>query len=165
MGRRGPAPEPTRLKLARGETRPSRLNTREPRPRNGPPVAPSDLDPAARTVWRRVVRDMPKGVITRVDADTLRCFCEAVTRYAEASRLLTQTGLIVRGQHNELVKSPVHQILRDHRDAIRLFGRELGMSPSARAGLKMEVASYIDDDMWKEIGPPPRLRFLAAQDG
>jgi len=108
---------------------------------------------------------MPRGVITRVDTDALRCYCEAVARYAEASRLLAQTGLLVRGQHGELVKSPLHQILRDHRDAIRLFARELGLTPSARAGLKMEISPYVDDDMWAQIGPPPRLRFLAAQDG
>ena len=32
MGRRGPAPTPTKVKRLRGETRPSRLNLHEPSP-------------------------------------------------------------------------------------------------------------------------------------
>src|SRR5437660_1164931 len=53
MGRRGPAPTPTRLRVLRGETRPSQVNRAEPEPLAGQPVAPADLDPDAREVWAR----------------------------------------------------------------------------------------------------------------
>ena len=73
MGARGPQPTPTRLKVLRGETRPSRLNRTEPRPRGELPRMPTDLDPAARGVWRHVLREMGDSrVITAVDADILR---------------------------------------------------------------------------------------------
>ena len=73
MGRRGPAPTPTAVKLARGETRPSRVNYDEPTPRRRPPTMPKDIDPEARKVWRRVLREMSEtGVITAADADLLR---------------------------------------------------------------------------------------------
>lgn len=162
MGARGPAPTPTRVKLARGESRPSRLNRREPNPPTGLPPVPRDLDPAARSVWRRVTRAMPIGVITRADTDVLRCFADAVARYVEASRLLSQTGLLVRGQHGELVKSPLHQIARDHRDAVRLFARELGLTPSARAGLQMESSPFFDDI--EAVLGPARPHLLVERD-
>ena len=59
-----------------------------------------------------------------------------------------------------LVKNPLHQVIRDGSDQIRLFARELGLSPSARAGLHVESDHgfrSIDDD----IGLPPRLRAIA----
>ena len=37
-----------------------------------------------------------------------------------------------------LVKNPLHQVVRDDADQIRQFARELGLSPSARAGLWVE---------------------------
>ena len=83
MGRRGPAPLPSALKRLHGETRPSRLNDREPLPRRTAPRPPADLDPAAKAIWRRTVREMPAGVITAVDADALACYCEAVVRYRQ----------------------------------------------------------------------------------
>ena len=44
MGRRGPAPTPTKLKLLRGETRPSRINRAEPKP-GGVPRMPERHEP------------------------------------------------------------------------------------------------------------------------
>lgn len=160
MGRRGPAPTPTKVKQRRGETRPSRLNLREPMPSPDVPRMPADMDAAAKVVWRRALREMRHtGVIRAADADVLRCYCEAVAGYEYAVRLLAQSGPLVRGQKGELVKNPLHQIVRDNRDAIRLFARELGLSPSARAGLRIEREHALDP-LTAEIGLPPRLRVV-----
>ena len=81
MGARGPLPTPTKLKVLRGETRPSRLNRTEPRPRSNRPRMPLDMGPVAKTVWRHVLREMgATGVITAGDADVLRVYCESVAR-------------------------------------------------------------------------------------
>ena len=163
MGRRGPAPAPTKVTLARGEPHRDRLNFREPMPRRASPPMPGDLDPAARAVWRRVVREMPAGVITGVDGEILRCYCEAASRYAAAAKLLAASGALVRGaRHGDLIKNPLHQVVRDNADAVRLFARELGLSPSARAGLHMEISPWFPDIV-AEIGLPPRLRMVTGQ--
>jgi P27 family predicted phage terminase small subunit len=162
MGRRGPAPTPTKVKMLRGETRPSRLNLREPTPAPDVPRMPADMDPDAKVVWRRVMRDMRHtGVIRAADADVLRCYCEAVSRYAGAARLYAQSGPIVRGRHGgELVKNPLHQVARDNADEVRQFARELGLSPSARVGLRIEREHALDS-LTADIGLPPRLRVVA----
>jgi phage terminase small subunit len=54
---------------------------------------------------------------------------------------------------------PLHQIVRDNRDAIRLFARELGLSPSARAGLRIEREHALGS-LTADIGLPPRLRVV-----
>lgn len=88
MGRRGPAPTPTAVKLRQGETRPSRVKRMEPLPRRRAPAMPHGMDEAAQRVWRRVVREMRgSDVIVGADADVLRCYCEAVSRYAQAAQL------------------------------------------------------------------------------
>ncbi len=142
MGSRGPRPIPTKLKLLRGETRPSRLNRVEPKPRAGQPRLPLDLGPVARTVWRRVLRELgATGVITAVDADILRIYCEAVARYRYAAGMLEASGPLIQAggsgaRRGELVKNPLHQVVRDNAVLVRSLARELGLTPAARVGLR-----------------------------
>lgn len=135
MGRRGPAPLPTAIKLLHGERRPQRLNPDEPTPRPGRPVRPRDLGPEASAVWRRVLRDQAPGVIRAAHRDVLRAYCEAVAHYSEAVRLYAASGPLIR-RGGSFVKNPLHQIVRDNRDQLRLFARELGLTPSALSGLR-----------------------------
>lgn len=130
---------PTKLKVLHGERRASRLNRAEPQPRPNRPVRPVSLSKPAATVWRRVMRDFgDTGVLTAVDADALRAYCEAVARYEHAARMLEESGPLVRGaRRGELVKNPLHQIVRDNADLMRQFARELGLTPSARTGLRV----------------------------
>lgn len=164
MGRRGPAPEPAASKLARGETRPSRLNRMEPLPRHAPPRPPKGLSDRAKEVWRRVLRDAPPNLIMAADADVLRIFCDAVVLYEDAIGTVMRIGLVVRGRHGELVKNPVLMPMRDQREAIRILSRELGLSPAARAGLQVAVGSSPGLDIDAEIGPPPRLLVVGGGD-
>lgn len=140
MGNRGPAKTPTRLRVLRGETRPSQINRAEPEPLDAPPEPPSDLDDLARAVWDRIIHDFgPTGVIRRVDTDALRCYCEAVSRYVEAARLLRQSGPLIKGaRQGDLVRNPLHLIVRDNADLMRMYARELGLTPAARASLHVD---------------------------
>jgi len=128
---------PTKIKLLHGETRPSRLNHTEPRPRAQLPKLPSGLGVGAAVVWRRVIREFGHaGVLTAVDSDILRAYCESVARYESAGAMLDASGPLVRGvRGHELVKNPLHQIVRDNAVLVRSLARELGLTPSARAGL------------------------------
>ena len=156
MGSRGPAPLPTRLKVLHGETRAARLNRNEPKPA-GRPRMPPDMSDEAKRVWRRVIRDFgATGVITAVDADALRTYCEAAVRYVQAARTLEASGPLVRGARSgELVKNPLHQIVRDNAILLRAFARELGLTPSARTGLTGATGAVDDDPLeaWLRRGP------------
>jgi P27 family predicted phage terminase small subunit len=138
MGRRGPAPSPTRLKVLRGETRPSRVNYREPKPTPGLPERPPDLAPGAEAAWERVVAELaPTGVLTGADRDVLRTYVEAVARYEQAAAAYAASGPLIRGARaGELIKNPLHQIVRDNAQLVLVLARELGLTPSARSGLR-----------------------------
>lgn len=141
VGKRGPAPQPTALKLLKGETRASRLNTDAPKPIKVNPIPPTDLGPRAREVWDRQLASMAaSGWLTPVDGDALRAYCEAVERYEEGARLLRGSGPLVMGargtkERPEYVRNPLHQVVRDNAMLIRLFARDLGFVPSGREGL------------------------------
>ena len=136
MGRRGPAPLPTAVKLLHGETRPSRLNLEEPRPAANTPVMPANLSPAAAAVWERVLRDQAPGVILAAHADVLRLYCDAVVRYEDYSARLEKSGPILRGARGvELVRNPLVAMVRAAADQVRVTGRELGLSPSSLSGV------------------------------
>jgi P27 family predicted phage terminase small subunit len=144
MGKRGPAPMPTKLKVLHGETRSERLNPDAPKPGGGPPVMPKGMSPRAETIWFRQLEAMPAGVITVVDGDCLRAYCEAVARYEYAAQMLAETGPLAIGQKGNDIRHPLGQIVRDNALLIRQFARDLGFLPSAREGL--HVAGEGDDD-------------------
>jgi P27 family predicted phage terminase small subunit len=180
MGGKGFAPAPTKVKLLRGETRPSRVNYREPLPSAKLPAMPADMSPAAKVIWKRIVATSAKGVIRASHTDTLRCLCEAIADSNEAARLYAQTGPLVRGFAREsarasedqskdegkqgpLVKNPLWQIVRESREQVRLYAREFGLSPSAQSGLSVEpehAPNQVDND----LGLPPRLRAVGNGD-
>lgn len=66
-------------------------------------------------------------------------YCEAVVRYEEAARLLAGSGpLITSKRTGELVKNPLHQVVRDNAVLVRQLANDLGLAPAARASLKGE---------------------------
>lgn len=136
MGKRGPAPTPTKLRVLRGNHS-RRPIPDAPEPLAGLPVIPDGMSDDAKSIWDRVIRDYGHtGVLTGVDGDALRVYCEAVVRYEHAAQLLEKSGPLVRGARSgDLVKNPLHQIVRDNADLIRAYARELGFTPSARSAL------------------------------
>lgn len=145
MGRRGPARQPPALALLKGETRPSRARPGSPVPPNPDPVMPEDLSAEAQAVWRRVLADQAPGVIRAIDSDALRMYCEAVVDYLEARRMLARSSPLVKGQKGNLVRNPLAIIVKDSREAIKVWARELGLSPAARAGLTAPADAPKDD--------------------
>src|SRR3990172_6242283 len=138
MGKRGPAPTPTALKVLRGKPRPPRNNPPEPAPVGELTPIPADSSPEAQAVWRRVLKEFGHtGVIRGADNDVMRIYCETVARYEKASRLLDASGPLVKGARSgEAVKNPLHQIVRDNAVLVRSLASELGLTPAARGGLR-----------------------------
>jgi P27 family predicted phage terminase small subunit len=93
-----------------------------------------------RAIWERVVEALgPTGVLTSADRDLLRLYAEALARYIEAEQMLAKSGPLIRGRDGNLVKNPLHQIVRDNGDAVKKYARELGLTPAARVGLRGEI--------------------------
>lgn len=141
MGKRGPVGAPTQLRLLRGD-KPCRVNDREPVPRDLLPEPPADMSREAREIWDYTLRELVHmKTAAAADRDALVCYCEAVVGHRKASALLSKSTILVKGLHGTLVRNPALQIQRDTANTIRGFAQEFGLTPSARAGIKMEGRS------------------------
>jgi P27 family predicted phage terminase small subunit len=135
----GPPRRPTKLKVLDGITRPSRLNLHEPIPRDVAPTPPEGATGEVLVEWNRVVEELTAmGIAHAADRDVIYAYCCAVIEHRDAFEAYSREGALVPGQRGgTLVRNPAAQIMRDAALAIRAFARELGLSPAARASLKM----------------------------
>jgi P27 family predicted phage terminase small subunit len=136
VARPGPSPLPTHLRILRGETRPSRLNSREPKPSPKNPNPPTWLAREAKAEWRRLMRGMVPGLLTPLDRQVMSVAAESWARWTRATRLVDKLGIVVEGDRG-LVKNPAIQIARDAEATMRGCWAELGLSPAARSRLEM----------------------------
>ncbi len=103
------------------------------------------MDRDAQKVWRRVVREMRgSDVILAADADVLRCYVEAVARYAQAAELYAKSSPLMR-RDGELVRA-----LRRHR--LGLTGQRPTSGTGTQAGRPCDLSS-LDDTLTGEISP------------
>jgi len=147
---------PTALKLLKGETRESRLNRKAPKPAGSHPVMPPGMTRRARAVWRRQTKAMAlTGVLTVVDSDALRAYCDAVARYEEAEERYHELGPLVAGARSgELVKNPLHQVVRDNAMLMARLATLLAFVPSAREGIVVDEPDAPPDSLstWEARG-------------
>ncbi|WP_159944798.1 MULTISPECIES: phage terminase small subunit P27 family [unclassified Nocardiopsis] len=138
MGRRGPAPKPTKLRVLHGE-RPHRINTSEPQPAAGLPEPPEGLDEATRAIWDEVVAELDAmGLATRPDRHQLHAYVEAVRLHAQASVLVQRAGPLIKDRDGDLRTNPAVRIQREASRTMLLLAREFGLTPAARVGLAGE---------------------------
>lgn len=139
MGRRGPPPKPTALKLLAGNPGKKPLNRREPKPRAGTPHCPAWLSPAARKVWHRLARELrAMRVLTLVDADAFAAYCHTYARWREAEEFLDQRGLVYplrddKGQVKCMQQWPQVAIARNLLLVLRAYQQEFGLTPASRS--------------------------------
>lgn len=137
MGKRGPTPAPTRLKLIRGDPE-ARINREEPMPTEGMVTRPRGMTRGAINVWEELAPDLyDKGCLTPWDVYALEMLCEAVGTYRDCRRLLKRQ-YIAAGASGGVIKSPYHQIMRDCVDVMTRLGSRFGLSPGDRANMTIE---------------------------
>lgn len=149
MGKRGPAPKPTGLRVLHGD-RKDRINTDEPAPGVLDVDPPAWLSAAALEVWHHLAEDLAvKGVLTAWDTEAYACWCDAVARRREAAERVAEEGAVVEhpvyNKNGDLTghrlgKNPWLLAL-DAADAqVQRYGARFGLTPSDRAQLKIGAA-------------------------
>ena len=134
---RGRPRTPTALKVLRGETRKSRLPKAEPKPKTGALRMPEGMSARAQAFWNAALEDFGQsGVLFPADGSELRLWAEAMARYVWAAEQLETTGPLIRGaRKGDLIKNPLHQIVKDNAVLAHNLARSLGLNPSGRASL------------------------------
>lgn len=144
MGRRGPPPKPTKLRVLQGNPSHRPLNRDEPKPASGLPRCPDWLPETAKAEWRRVARLLRAlGVLTRVDADALTVYCQTYARWRAAEEFLAKHGEVYplrdeNGRVRYMQQFPQVSIARHLAQLVRAYQQEFGMTPSSRSRVRVE---------------------------
>lgn len=146
MGKRGPAPKPTKLRLLDG-ARERDLNRAEPIARTGKIEPPDYVSDDVRGIFEYVVHELEHmRIASPADVDSIMCFAEAVDKHRKASALLARSSVLVKGLHGTLVRNPALAVQRDAANTIRQFAQEFGLTPSARARINNERIERDEDN-------------------
>jgi P27 family predicted phage terminase small subunit len=102
---------------------------------SGKLTAPTQLAPAARIAWRKIVGAMPEGTYAATDAMTLATLCEAVADYWTAANMTTTQGRYVAGSTGQMVIAPWAKDKAELARLIYTLSQRLYLDPVARASL------------------------------
>lgn len=137
MGKRGPKPKPTRLRILEGNPSKRPVNTAEPTP-SGVPECPEHLSDDGKAMWSQIMGSVPPGMISCADAPLLAAYCEAwSTHKAAVENLRNERTLFGQSMVTNGKPSPYIRIMTDAARTMATLGSRLGLSPADRAGLKI----------------------------
>lgn len=140
MGRRGPKPQPTALRLARGNPSKRALPKNEPKP-----AKPNRLDPPswltghARQKWRALApRLATAGLLTVADMDAFARYCDTWARWRQCCRHIDRHGMTYelkdsKGGVTSVQQRPEVSIARSLAVQLARLEAEFGMTPSSRS--------------------------------
>lgn len=148
MGKRGPAPKPTNLKILQGNPGKRPLNKNEPQydSRDELLKPPSFLSRYAKKEWKRIAPLLLKNkLLTDADVSALAAYCQAYHRWIEAEKLIRTYGYTSITDKGNIVQRPEVSIANKAMDAMIKYGKEFGLTPSSRTNLHIENPEEAED--------------------
>ena len=149
MGKRGPKPKPTALRVFEG-TRVHRPTdrTEEPTPMvSGLPEMPAWLGSYGEAEWSRMVPILSSiGCFTDSDWTVFGQYCGALDRFHAAREDMAKTGMFIETEKGRIA-NPALKAVKEATDQIVRIGNMFGMSPSARVGLTGVPRDDARDDL------------------
>jgi P27 family predicted phage terminase small subunit len=138
---RGRKPEPTKLKIIKGNPGKRKLNRDEPQV-SGVPECPKGLNKAARAEWDRVVPELARiGVLGRIDSSGIAAYCQAYSRWLQAEKEIDTHGITFQTHYTDnegnvlpgdIKKNPAVTVANDAMKLMRAFASEYGLTPASR---------------------------------
>jgi P27 family predicted phage terminase small subunit len=149
-GRSGGRPQPTRLKLLRGNPGKRALNPDEPQPDPALPEPPDHLSDEAQREWERVGGLLLSlGLVSDLDRAALAAYCQAWGRWVEAEEALRQYGVVIKSPAGFPIQSPFLAVANKALEQMRWTLLEFGLTPAARTKVRGEPEAA--DDPLDEI--------------
>ena len=147
MGRRGPAPKPTRLRIIEGNPSKRPLNRNEPKPEPSRPSCPRWLNVEAKKEWARIVPELSLlGLLTNVDRLTLAGYCQAYARWRQAEEAIEKYGMIGKTEGGYVQQLPYVSIAQKSLQLMKNLAAEFGLTPSARTRISVEKPTSDDPE-------------------
>ena len=159
MGKRGPRPEPSKLKLLKGNPGKRAINHDEPKPEVTPivPDPPDWLEAYAKAEWHEVAPHLHRmGLLTAVDLTTFAVYCQSYARWRTAEEWMTEHGntIVLRdkdGKTRAVSRVPQAIVAQAALVDLNRFGSAFGLSPSARTSIQA-VPVAKTENKFKKLG-------------
>lgn len=151
MGRRGPPPKPSNLKVLHGTYRSDRAPANEPKPRSVAMPCPSYLTRDAKRVWRKVAPELKAlGLLTKIDGELLAVYCQTFADWLSYKGKLQEYGdvqILRDDEGNPRYVQPSPYVGMAHKAALllRSIAQEFGFSPSSRT--RINAMPSTDDEL------------------
>ena len=140
MGKRGPKPRPTALRVIEGNPG-KRPLMRDEAKATGTAMCPRHLSPVAKRLWKRIKLAMPPGFYTPADECLLSAYCEAWSDHVAATKALAEGHSLIVKTGTGYSVSPLVRIRSSAASTMAMLGTRLGLSPADRAGLATPAQS------------------------
>lgn len=159
MAKPGPKPEPTYLKVVKGNPGKRPLNPREARFDPVNPAPPAHLGRHGKAEWKRLAPLLAsRGLLTAPDLGTFEALCEAYDDWRTASADVKKHGLTFKTPNGYEQIRPTVAVKTRARDAYVKIGSDFGLSPAERGRLELPVEHGGDvDPMEAALGGTRRL--------
>ena len=149
----GRKPKPTAIKELEGNPGHRKMNQNEPKPRRKAPPCPKWLNEDARKEWRRLSKALEDlGILTELDMTTFANYCEAFSRWKEASEFLTQRGLFYITPSGYPQQFPQVTIAQNYAKLMSRLAEQMGLTPSARSRITSSGRQGEIDEMDELLG-------------
>lgn len=156
MGRRGPAPKPTSLRVLEGNPGKRPLPAGEPKPRVGVGECPGWLSDVAKGKWAELVPELERlGLLTVIDGDALASYCETYAEWRRSVEFLRENGTVYESARG-LIARPEVGISQRARTLMRQYAQEFGLTPSARVRLGTTNKQQESDELDELLMRPAR---------
>lgn len=150
MGKRGPRPTPTAIKLARGTVRAKAKP--EPQPPIDGVAMPLHLGKVAAGKWAELL-PLLQGVkvMTRADVEALARYCDTYEWWLATRAKLRKDGdtypiLNDGGEVKYIAQRPEVSIAHKLSQQLRQLEQDFGLNPSARTSLNVETTQQETSD-------------------
>ena len=150
MGKRGPPPTPTAIKLARGTARSRRKD--EPKPPADKIVMPKHLGKVAQAKWAELLPLLEAvRVMTDADVEALARYCDTYEWWLATRAILKKDGctypiLNDGGEVKYIAQRPEVSIAHKLATQLRQLEQDFGLNPSARSSLSVATEKPATDE-------------------
>lgn len=144
---RGPPPQPSILRFARGNPGHRKINDTEPQPGELSPICPPELeDPVAKEEWARTVAPaIETGQITAADRSMAIAHCELwATWRSQLADALRHPHVVTAGKNGYPMPNPARQMANKTFMLLAKVDAELGCTPSSRSRVTTGKKSTAD---------------------
>ena len=149
----GPRPQPTALRLLRGNPGKRKINQAEPQHAALSLRCPPMLrDPLARAEWRRVAPGLIKsGQVTTVDRALLVGYCQKWAQWQALETVAAEHPFIVKGPNGKPIPNPALTLAFKAYNLLLRSSAELGMTPSARSKVTIVATAVARGSTWGDV--------------